>query len=68
MELHSRLRGGIYGVAVGDALGATVEFMSRKEIRSTYGRHKEIIGGGWLRLQPGEYTAFLEMLTGTRAA
>lgn len=61
MDTLSRLRGGIYGVAAGDALGATVEFMSRKDIRATYGAHKEITGGGWLGLRPGEHTDDTEM-------
>lgn len=61
MDVLTRLRGGIYGVAVSDALGATVEFMSRKDIRAVYGVHKEIIGGGWLGLRPGEYTDDTEM-------
>lgn len=59
--LENRIRGGIYGVAVGDALGATVEFMSQKEISEKYGRHREMIGGGWLSLAPGEFTDDTQM-------
>lgn len=44
------------GLAIGDALGATVEFMTPKEIRVQYGVHDEIRGGGWLRLKPGQVT------------
>ncbi len=44
------------GLAVGDALGATVEFMLPSEIVHTYGVHKKIIGGGWLKLRPGQVT------------
>lgn len=44
------------GFACGDALGATVEFMSPKQIQQRYGIHRDIIGGGWLRLQPGQVT------------
>lgn len=44
------------GLAVGDALGATVEFMTPKEIRAHHGVHDQISGGGWLRLKPGQVT------------
>lgn len=44
------------GLAVGDALGATVEFMSPKQIKSRIGVHDMITGGGWLGLQPGQVT------------
>jgi len=44
------------GLALGDALGATVEFMTPREIRSQYGVHRDIRGGGWLRLKPGAVT------------
>lgn len=44
------------GLAIGDALGATVEFMTAKEISTQYGVHNNIIGGGWLRLPAGKVT------------
>lgn len=47
----------LLGVAIGDALGGPVEFMSRKDILQTHGGPIEsIIGGGWLNLEPGETT------------
>lgn len=49
------------GFAVGDAFGATVEFMTRGEIATTYGVHRDIVGGGWLRLKPGRVTDDTEM-------
>ncbi|MBF0460907.1 MAG: ADP-ribosyl-[dinitrogen reductase] hydrolase [Magnetococcales bacterium] len=48
--------GAYLGLAVGDALGATVEFMTPREIQAQHGRHREMIGGGWLRLKPGQVT------------
>jgi len=44
------------GLAIGDALGATVEFMTPTEIRQQFRIHSEIIGGGWLRLKAGQVT------------
>jgi len=53
--------GSFLGLAVGDALGATVEFMTAREIAAQYKVHKEIIGGGWLHLKPGRVTDDTEM-------
>jgi len=55
-DLLGRAEAAYLGLALGDALGATVEFMTPREIRDKYGVHKEIRGGGWLRLKPGAVT------------
>jgi ADP-ribosyl-[dinitrogen reductase] hydrolase len=60
-RLHDRALGAYLGLAVGDALGATVEFMLPREIRHQYGIHREIIGGGWLKLKAGKVTDDTEM-------
>lgn len=44
------------GLAIGDALGATVEFMTPREIAAQYGVHDTLRGGGWLHLKPGHVT------------
>jgi ADP-ribosyl-[dinitrogen reductase] hydrolase len=44
------------GLAIGDALGATVEFMTPREIAAQYGAHDTLRGGGWLHLKPGYVT------------
>src|SRR5512139_2303360 len=44
------------GLAIGDALGATVEFMTPREIAAQYGIHDTLRGGGWLRLKSGQVT------------
>lgn len=60
-ELKNRALGAYLGLAVGDALGATVEFLLPREIKHQYGVHQDIIGGGWLKLKPGQVTDDTEM-------
>lgn len=60
-EVHRRALGAYLGFAVGDALGATVEFMTPREIGAMYGVHRRILGGGWLKLRPGQVTDDTEM-------
>jgi ADP-ribosyl-[dinitrogen reductase] hydrolase len=59
-RLHDRTLGAYLGLAIGDALGATVEFMIPREIAHQFARdggvHRNIVGGGWLRLSPGQVT------------
>ncbi len=55
-ELRERATAAYLGLAIGDALGATVEFMTPREIKQQYGVHTEILGGGWLKLKPGQVT------------
>jgi ADP-ribosyl-[dinitrogen reductase] hydrolase len=55
-DVLARAEAAYLGLALGDALGATVEFMTPREIAHTYGVHRELIGGGWLRLKPGQTT------------
>lgn len=55
-SVQNRAAGAYLGMAVGDALGATVEFMTPMEIHRQYGIHDTIRGGGWLRLKPGQVT------------
>ena len=50
---EERRAGTILGLAVGDALGATYEFCSPREVPEG---PLEIVGGGWLGLEPGETT------------
>ncbi|MEO5374111.1 MAG: ADP-ribosyl-[dinitrogen reductase] hydrolase [Alphaproteobacteria bacterium] len=62
--LRERALGAYLGLAVGDALGATVEFMTRREIELKYETHCRMVGGGWLRLKPGQVTDDTEMSLG----
>lgn len=54
--LKDRIAGALYGVAVGDALGGPLEFMTAEEIAERHGRVSTMLGGGWLHLRPGETT------------
>jgi ADP-ribosyl-[dinitrogen reductase] hydrolase len=55
-SLVDKARAAYLGMAIGDALGATVEFMTPKEIKHQYGTHSDITGGGWLHLKAGQVT------------
>ena len=54
--IEQRAIGAYLGMAVGDALGATVEFMTPREIKREHKVHDTIIGGGWLGLKAGQVT------------
>jgi ADP-ribosyl-[dinitrogen reductase] hydrolase len=54
--LWDRALGAYLGFAIGDALGATVEFMRPREIAQQYGVHRDMVGGGWLKLPVGQVT------------
>lgn len=57
-----KLAGAMYGFAIGDAMGATTEFMAAADIKRIYGVVDDIIGGGWLHLHAGEVTDDTEMM------
>jgi ADP-ribosyl-[dinitrogen reductase] hydrolase len=55
--MADRYAGCLLGLACGDALGGPVEFRPRAEIARDYpGGVRDFVGGGWLRLAPGEIT------------
>ena len=58
---RNKFAGAIYGFAIGDAMGATTEFMTKKQIKKTFGKVTDIIGGGWLNLKAGEVTDDTQM-------
>ena len=60
-SVASKAAGAYLGLAIGDALGATVEFMTPREIAHEYGEHRELVGGGWLHLAKGQVTDDTEM-------
>lgn len=60
-SVMNRALGAYLGFACGDALGATVEFMSPQQIQKRHGVHTEMIGGGWLGLEPGQVTDDTQM-------
>ncbi|WP_206244439.1 ADP-ribosylarginine hydrolase Tri1 [Novosphingobium terrae] len=50
-EARNRARGALLGLAVGDAVGTTIEFTPRDSARV-----EDMVGGGPFNLQPGEWT------------
>ena len=56
-----RIKGAVYGFAIGDAMGATTEFMTKEQIANKFGKVTDIIGGGWLNLKPGQITDDTQM-------
>lgn len=60
-DVFERALAAYLSFAVGDALGATTEFMLPREIKDKYDIHDKIIGGGWLHLKAGNVTDDTEM-------
>lgn len=58
---QNKIAGAIYGFAIGDAMGATTEFMTEEQIKRKFGKVTDIIGGGWLNLKAGEVTDDTQM-------
>ncbi|WP_299408451.1 ADP-ribosylglycohydrolase family protein [Acaryochloris sp. IP29b_bin.148] len=52
MDVLERFRGCLLGLAVGDAVGTTVEFQPR----GTFSLVDDMVGGGPFHLQPGQWT------------
>ena len=62
MTKKDRVLGSLVGFAIGDAMGATTEFMTAKEIRRKYRKLQGIVGGGWLNLPAGAVTDDTQMM------
>ncbi len=60
-DVRERAAAAFLGLALGDALGAPLEFMTRPEIAAAHGVLREMVGGGWLRLRRGAVTDDTEM-------
>ena len=52
----NKMKGALFGLAIGDALGGTTEFLTKEEIKNKYGKVSEIMGGGVWKLEKGETT------------
>lgn len=61
-SLENKIKGSLYAFAIGDAMGATTEFLDKNKIKHTLGRVTDIVGGGWLNLRPGEVTDDTQMM------
>jgi ADP-ribosylglycohydrolase len=62
-DKQNKYRGVMVGLAVGDALGAPVEFMSRREIEHMYGVLDRMVG--WADFPAGYYTDDTQMSIAT---
>lgn len=61
--IKDRIKGSLYAFAIGDAMGATTEFMTKDQIKVLFPKGlKDIVGGGWLGLPKGEVTDDTEMM------
>ena len=60
-SLLDKALGAYLGLAIGDALGATTEFMTPREIVAQFGVHRHMSGGGWLKLAHGQVTDYTTM-------
>jgi ADP-ribosyl-[dinitrogen reductase] hydrolase len=57
-----RYLGAMLGLAAGDALGATLEFMSREQVKARYPEvHRDLLGGGPFDWAPGAWTDDTQM-------
>lgn len=56
-----KIKGGLFGVAVGDALGIPCEFFTPGQIEQLYGRVTEITGGGLFGFEKGEVSDDTDM-------
>lgn len=49
-NLKDKILGSLVGFAIGDAMGATTEFMTKEQIEQKYGQVNDVIGGGWRKI------------------
>jgi ADP-ribosyl-[dinitrogen reductase] hydrolase len=54
--MRGKFEGCLLGLAIGDALAASGKGETHESIEQKYGQIKDLIGGGKLDLEPGEYT------------
>lgn len=53
---ENRVRGALYGFAIGDAMGVATRFMDAEGIRKLYGVVDTYLGDGWMHMKPGKVT------------
>jgi len=63
--LISKYQGCLLGLAIGDALGAPVEFLRLQEIKKRYGKDGITDFHGWRGFKPGSYTDDTQMSLAT---
>ena len=60
MDMQARYRGSLIGLAVGDAVGTTLEFREP----GTFEPLTDMVGGGPFGLEPGQWTDDTAMMLG----
>ena len=55
-KIENKIKGSLYGFAIGDAMGTTTEFSDVEFIKEHYGKVTDIIGGGVFKLPAGHGT------------
>jgi ADP-ribosyl-[dinitrogen reductase] hydrolase len=54
MLMLDKIKGGLIGFAIGDAMGVATEFMTPGDIKEKYGIVKDVLGGGVFNFKRGE--------------
>jgi ADP-ribosyl-[dinitrogen reductase] hydrolase len=54
MDVLDKIKGGLIGLALGDAMGVATEFMTPDQIQREYGKVTKILGGGVFGFKRGE--------------
>lgn len=60
-EIKDRLKGALYGLALGDSMGSTTEFMTKEQIKEKYILVEDLIGQGIFNLKIGSVTDDTQM-------
>jgi ADP-ribosyl-[dinitrogen reductase] hydrolase len=54
--MSDKIHSSLLGAVIGDIYAGPLEFLSPEEAKTQYGELREIVGGGWLSLEVGQWT------------